>query len=149
MKHRTIWGAMLLTLSAMGAVAQDIPQSQVPALVVNSLQQQFPKAKNIDWELKNGLYEAEFETGLFGSDHELWIQHNGKIVRHKEDLSKNDLPKAVLAKVRKDFRGYRLEDVKRITEGRKVCYAFEVKSSRDEWKLMMDPNGNVLEKRRD
>ncbi|ULT28141.1 hypothetical protein KUH03_17015 [Sphingobacterium sp. E70] len=95
-------------------------QSQVPAVVVNSFQQKFPKAKGVDWEMKAGLYEAEFETGLFGTDHEVWIQSNGKIVRHKEELAKNDLPKAVIARVKKDFPGYRIEDVKRSLRNKRL-----------------------------
>jgi len=149
MNGKMILSACTLALSTIGAFAQDIPQSQVPAVVVNSFQQKFPKAKGIDWELKAGLYEAEFETGLFGTDHEVWIQSNGKIVRHKEELAKNDLPKAVIAKVKKDFPGYRIEDVKRITEEQKITYAFEVKSQTDEWKLVVDTQGNVLGKIRD
>ena len=149
MNGKMILSACILALSTIGAFAQDIPQSQVPAVVVNSFQQKFPKAKGIDWELKAGLYEAEFETGLFGTDHEVWIQSNGKIVRHKEELAKNDLPKAVIAKVKKDFPGYRIEDVKKITEEQKITYAFEVKSRTEEWKLVVDTQGNVLGKIRD
>lgn len=149
MNSKMILSACILALSTIGASAQDIPQSQVPAVVVNSFQQKFPKAKGVDWELKAGLYEAEFETGLFGTDHEVWIQSNGKIVRHKEELAKNDLPKAVIAKVKKDFPGYRIEDVKKITEEQKITYAFEVKSRADEWKLVVDTQGDILGKIRD
>lgn len=149
MNGKMILSACILALSTIGAFAQDIPQSQVPAVVVNSFQQKFPKAKGIDWELKAGLYEAEFETGLFGTDHEVWIQSNGKIVRHKEEFAKNDLPKAVIAKVKKDFPGYRIEDVKKITEEQKITYAFEVKSRTEEWKLVVDTQGNILGKLRD
>jgi len=149
MNGKMILSACILALSTIGAFAQDIPQSQVPAVVVNSFQQKFPKAKGVDWELKAGLYEAEFETGLFGTDHEVWIQSNGKIVRHKEELAKNDLPKAVIAKVKKDFPGYRIEDVKKITEEQKITYAFEVKSRTDEWKLVVDTQGDILGKIRD
>ncbi|MGE8292467.1 MAG: PepSY-like domain-containing protein [Sphingobacterium sp.] len=149
MNGKMILSACILALSTIGAFAQDIPQSQVPAVVVNSFQQKFPKAKGVDWELKAGLYEAEFETGLFGTDHEVWIQCNGKIVRHKEELAKNDLPKAVIAKVKKDFPGYRIEDVKKITEEQKITYAFEVKNRTEEWKLVVDTQGNILGKIRD
>ena len=149
MKRKMILSACILALTMTGAFAQHMPQSQVPAVVVNSFQQKFPKAKGVDWELKAGLYEAEFETGLFGTDHEVWIQNNGRIVRHKEEIAKNDLPKGVIAKVKKDFPGYRIEDVKKIAEEQKVTYAFEVKNGADEWKLVVDPQANVLGKIRD
>lgn len=149
MERKMILSACILALTTMGAFAQDMLQSQVPAVVVNSFQQKFPKAKGVDWELKGGIYEAEFETGLFGTDHEVWIQSNGRIVRHKEELAKNDLPKMITAKVKKDFPGYRIADVKKITEEQKITYAFEVKSGSDEWKLVSDTQGNILAKVRD
>lgn len=149
MERKMILSACILALTTMGAFAQDMLQSQVPAVVVNSFQQKFPKAKGVDWELKGGIYEAEFETGLFGTDHEVWIQSNGRIVRHKEELAKNDLPKRITAKVKKDFPGYRITDVKKITEEQKITYAFEVKSGSDEWKLVSDTQGNILTKVRD
>ncbi len=149
MERKMILSACILALTTMGAFAQDMLQSQVPAVVVNSFQQKFPKAKGVDWELKGGIYEAEFETGLFGTDHEVWIQSNGRIVRHKEDLAKNDLPKMIIAKLKKDFPGYRITDVKKITEEQKITYACEVKSGSDEWKLVVDSQGNILGKVRD
>lgn len=149
MNCKLIWSAFMLALTTTGAVAQDIPQSQVPAVVVNSFQQKFPKAKKVEWEVKGDTYEAEFETGLFGTDQEAWFQHNGRLLRYKTDINKRDLPKNVLDRVKRDFPGYRIDDAKRITAEQKVSYAFEVKSQKEEWKLVVDSQGNVLEKVRD
>lgn len=149
MNCKLIWSAFVLALTTTGAIAQDIPQSQVPAVVVNSFQQKFPKAKKVDWEVKGNVYEVEFETGLFGTDQEAWFQHNGKILRYKTEINKKELPKSVLDRVKRDFLGYRIEDAKKITAEQKVSYAFEVKNGKEEWKLVLDPQGNVLTKVRD
>ncbi len=149
MNSKLIWSAIIIALTTTGAIAQDIPQSQVPAVVVNSFQQKFPKAKKVDWELKGNIYEAEFETGLFGTDQEAWFQQNGKLVRYKTDFGKRDLPNKVLDRVKRDFPGYSIEDVTKITAEQKVSYAFEVKNRNDECKLVLDPQGNVLKQVRD
>lgn len=149
MNSKLIWSAIIIAFTTTGAIAQDIPQSQVPAVVVNSFQQKFPKAKKVDWELKGNIYEAEFETGLFGTDQEAWFQQNGKLVRYKTDFGKRDLPNKVLDRVKRDFPGYSIEDVTKITAEQKVSYAFEVKNRNDEWKLVLDPQGNVLKQVRD
>ena len=149
MNCKLIWSAFMLALTTTGAIAQDISQSQVPAVVVNSFQQKFPKAKKVDWELKGNVYEAEFETGLFGTDQEAWFQHNGKLLRYKTDINKRELPKNVVDRVKRDFPGDRIDDAKKITAEQKVSYAFEVKSQKEEWKLVVDSQGNVLEKIRD
>ncbi|WP_343321007.1 PepSY-like domain-containing protein [Sphingobacterium multivorum] len=149
MNCKLIWSAFVLALTTTGAIAQDIPQSQVPAVVVNSFQQKFPKAKKVEWEVKGNVYEVEFETGLFGTDQEAWFQPNGKVLRYKTEISKKELPKSVLDRVKRDFPGYRIEDSKKITAEQKVSYAFEVKNGKEEWKLVLDPQGNVLTKVRD
>ncbi len=149
MNCKLIWSAFVLALTTTGAIAQDIPQSQVPAVVVNSFQQKFPKAKKVEWEVKGNVYEVEFETGLFRTDQEAWFQPNGKVLRYKTEINKKELPKSVLDRVKRDFPGYRIEDAKKINAEQKVSYAFEVKNGKEEWKLVLDPQGNVLTKVRD
>jgi len=149
MNCKLIWSAFVLALTTTGAIAQDIPQSQVPAVVVNSFQQKFPKAKKVEWEVKGNVYEVEFETGLFGTDQEAWFQPNGKVLRYKTEINKKELPKSVLDRVKRDFPGYRIEDAKKIPAEQKVSYEFEVKNGKEERKLVLDPQGNVLTKVRD
>jgi hypothetical protein len=55
----------------------------------------------------------------------------------------------VLDRVKRDFPGYRIEDVKKSIAEQKASYVFEVKSRKEEWKLVLDQQGNVLTKVRD
>ncbi len=146
MKRSFLIGAFALQLFASTAFGQDIPQSQVPSVVVNSFQQKFPKAFDVEWELDGENYKVEFETGLLGTDHDAWYDKTGKLIRHKKKISKSDLPQKVLAKINSDFSGYRVDDVKKITEGNKVTYTLELKTFTEEWKVAFDSEGNVLSK---
>lgn len=146
MKKSFLIGVAAMFFKASTALGQDIPQNGVPSIIVNSFQQTFPKAIDIEWELKGELYKAEFETGLFGKDHEAWYNETGKLVKHKEEISKGDLPKKVTAKISKDFSGYRVDDVKKITEDNNVTYTLELKSFTKEWKMAFDKEGTVLNK---
>jgi len=146
MERKNFFSTLIVALSFITVSAQDIPQSQVPAVVINSFQQKFPKAADMDWELKGDLYEVEFETGLLGTDHEAWFNKTGKMIKHKEDISKRDLSKTVTAKLNQDFPGYRIDDVKKVTEGQKVTYTLEAKKGLDEWKIAIDAQGKVLSK---
>jgi len=146
MKRTIFFSTLIVALSFITVSAQDIPKSQVPAVVMNSFQQIFPKATDMDWELKGDVYEVEFETGLLGTDHEAWFNNNRKLIKHKEDISKRDLKKTVMTKLNKDFPGYRIDDVEKITEGQKVTYTLEAKKGFDEWKIAIDAQGKVLSK---
>jgi hypothetical protein len=146
MKRAFLIGSFALALFANTAFGQDIPQSQVPSVIVNNFQQTFPKAYDIEWELNGENYKVEFETGLLGTDHDAWYDKTGKLIRHKEEISKSDLPQKVLTKINNDFSSYRVEDVKKITESGKITYTLELKTFSEEWKVAFDSEGNVLSK---
>lgn len=146
MKRAFLIGSFALALFANTSSAQDLQQSQVPSLVVNSFQKSFPKAFDVEWKLNGENYKVEFEIGLLSTDHNVWYDKTGKLIRHKEEISKNDLPQKVLAKINRDFNGYSVDDVKKITEGDKVTYELELKTLTEEWKVAFDSEGNVLSK---
>lgn len=145
---------LILTISFLGLSfnqisAQDIHQSEVPSVILNHFQKTFSKASDIEWEIKGNLYEVEFETGFLGDDHKVLYSRDGKLVRHEEEISKSGLPKAVLASINRSFSGYRIDDVKKIAEGRKVVYKTELKNFTQEWKVLFDAQGRILQKRED
>ncbi|MGE6395849.1 PepSY-like domain-containing protein [Chryseobacterium scophthalmum] len=145
---------LILTISILGLSitnisAQDIRQSEVPSVILNHFQKSFPKAADIDWEIKGNYYEVEFETGFLGDDHKILYSRDGKLVRHEEEISKSNLPKTVLASITRSFNGYRTDDIKKITEGGKVIYNVELKNYSQEWKVVFDAQGRILQKKED
>lgn len=146
MKKIILITSFAFTCFANATFGQDVPQSQVPSLVVNNFQQSFPKAFDVEWELNGVNYKVEFETGLVRTDHEMWYDKTGKLLRHKEEISQSDLPQKVVTKINSEFSGYSVDDMKRITEGNKATYTLELKSFTEEWKVVFDADGNVLSK---
>lgn len=145
-KKNIVMSTLALSLFVTNTFAQDIPQSKVPSLVVNNFQQLFPKAFDVEWKLDGEMYKVEFETGLLNSDHDAWYNNVGKLVKHKEEISKNDLPQKVLIKINLDYSGYTIDDVEKITEGENTIYTLELKKNKEEWKLAFAPDGTVLSK---
>lgn len=149
MKTIVLIAAMAFLAATRPTYAQDIPQNQVPSLVLNNFQQSFKKALDIEWELDGEKYSVAFEIGIPGSDHEIWYDPTGKLLRHKKEISKNDLPKTVLEKLKSEYKSYRVDDVKKISEGGLDTYTLEVKTLTEEWKLTIDSQGNVTNKMAD
>lgn len=124
--------------------AQDIPQSQVPSVVLSSFNTSFPKAQDVEWEMENGLYNVDFEIG-WNVDHDVWYSATGEMVKHKEDVSPKDLPASVSKTIKDQFGDYSIDDLERITEGKDVVYKMEFESLMgQDWKVVMDDNGKVL-----
>lgn len=149
MKRYISLSIITLVFGVANIFAQDIPQSQVPSLVLNSFQQKYPKAYDVEWELKGDLYKVEFEKSLLGDDVEVWFDKSGKVVRSKEEISKSELPKAVLDKIDAEFKASIIKDVEKFNENGTISYKVEIKTIREEWDVLFDEKGNILSKKLD
>jgi len=149
MKRYISLSIITLVFGVANIFAQDIPQSQVPSLVLNSFQQKYPKAYDVEWELKGDLYKVEFEKSLLGDDVEVWFDKSGKVVRSKEEISKSELPKAVLDKIDTEFKATIIKDVEKFNENGTISYKVEIKTIREEWDVLFDEKGNILSKKLD
>lgn len=135
--------ALAISLSAQ---AQDIPQTQVPSVILNQFNKQFPKATDVEWEKDGNFYSVDFEIG-WNIDHEIWYNAEGKLVKHKEDISKSELPKAVNDRIQADFNGYSIDDLERLTDNGKVIYKMELNAlTQTDWDIVIDSEGKVISK---
>ena len=123
--------------------AQEIHKDEVPSVVLNIFKQKFPKAVDVEWELKNQLYKVEFEIGH--KDHEAWINSTGGIVKHKQDITANELPREVAASISKSYKGHRIDDVEKIESNKKFSYKVELKTLSKEEEVVFDQSGKVVE----
>jgi len=135
--------ALAISLSTQ---AQDMPQSQVPSVILNQFNNQFPKATDVEWEMDGNLYNVDFEVS-WNIDHEVWYNAEGKLIKHKEDISKSELPKAVNDRIQADFSGYSIDDLECITDNGKVIYKMELNAlTQTDWDIVIDSEGKVISK---
>ncbi|AGA79773.1 PepSY-like domain-containing protein [Echinicola vietnamensis] len=134
--------------TATVANAQDIAQRQVPSVILNKFHNDFPHAKDMEWEMKGTQYQVEFETGWW-TEHEIWYSAEGEQVKHVEEIPTKDLPNAVQTTVSKEFEGYAIDDAKRITENNKSNYLLDLDGRRYDWEVLIDPSGKVVSQRVD
>lgn len=138
---------LILALSAtLFSCAQTINPASAPAVVVNAFQQQFPKANDIEWEKKGANYEVEFEIGIKDKDHKLLIDPSGKILSHKQDIYKSELPAAVLNAIAQQFPDHKIDDVEKIEANGVTTYKMEVNRKPEEWKVLFSEDGKLLDK---
>ena len=141
-KQILIIGAALAMISAVNA--QEIPQNQVPSVILNDFHQQFPKATDIEWEMDGSSHHVEFELG-WNIDHEIWYTTDGKISKHKEEISKKELPKAVQNSIEANFKGYSIDDLERITDNSDTFYKMELKNLiKKDWDVIFNASGKII-----
>lgn len=138
-----------LLLIADFSFAQDILAHNVPSSIRSEFQKAFPNAKDVEWGQKGNRFEAEFEVGWLGYDHEILYDSVGNVVKHKAEISKRELPSKVSDKLKKDFKWYWIKDVKRIVENQDTVYLMEAQSVFQEYELALNADGVILDKLRD
>ncbi|WBL22718.1 PepSY-like domain-containing protein [Zunongwangia sp. HRR-M8] len=148
MKKQILILGTALTI-ASGLQAQEIPQTEVPSIIVNEFSKNYPEAKDIEWELEGNQYAVEFELD-WNTDHELWYDKQGKLLKHKEDISEKDLPKAVSETIKSEFDGYSIDDLERISQSGKVYYHIDFEALlKEDWEVVIDNKGSIISKKAD
>lgn len=109
---------------AFGSCASTIDQQEIPSVVINAVTTKYPDAKDLDWEVKNGIYEAEFDLGK--DDYEVWVNAEGTILKVEQDITNAQIPAAVLTKVKSDYKEFKVDDAKHIEIGKAVYYEIEL-----------------------
>lgn len=143
MKKYIICLSAVLIAGIGNGFAQDIPQGEVPAAVMQSFNEKFPKASDIEWERKGELYEVEFVLGRF-DDHEALFDASGNLTRHKGEIAKSSLPKAVADAIATKYPKYRIDDVDKITEGDRVTYKTELENGQEDFNVVFSEDGSVI-----
>lgn len=127
----------------MPVLAQDIRSNQVPSIVLNSFKKEFPQASGVDWEMKNGIYEVEFEIKRL--DHHLWLDAQGELVKHEQEIKARDLPAKIRQKIRSSYKGYRITEADQLTLPDRTLYKLELKTLTKEMNLVVDGEGQVIQ----
>lgn len=143
MKKKAVQLMAIFLLGAGTILAQDIQVSEVPSVIANNFKKEFPKANDIEWEIKGEVYNVEFEIGR-SMDYEAWYNASGKLVRYTQEISDKDLPKAITRAIKKQFKGYRVDDAKKIVENEVETYKVEIEKGKEEHDLMFSKNGKLI-----
>ncbi len=146
MKKFSLICVLSLLFSINIAFGQKIHKSSVPSLIMNSFQQEFPRAFDIEWNLEQDIYKVGFETGLRRHDNTVWYSKTGKKLKQKSEISKKSLPEKVLNSIKTNFDDYKISDIKVIKESGKEIYTLELKKIYEEWKVSIDSEGVITSK---
>jgi hypothetical protein len=147
MKRIFLFAASFFAFAQL-SFAQDLRQSQVPAVIANSFKNTFSDARFVEWERDGTMYQVDFETG-WNIDHEIWFKSTGEILRHKQDIKSKDLPATILQTLETTFKGYRISDVKMIKTETETTYTLEMNKFFEEWHLTLNEKGEILKQFQD
>ena len=113
--------------SAMFSCSQNVPPADIPSLVINTFQERFVDAVDIEWRKINGSFEAEFE--IENMDHAVKIDSSGKILIYMHEISSKELPEVIVTEINSGLQEYKLDEIDRIEAGGKIYYRLELEGN--------------------
>lgn len=134
--------SMLLVAFAMVVslgFSQKVKSADVPVVVRNAFEKQYPTAKEVTWDKEKNQYEASFDLNKI--DQSVLMDDAGKIVETEVEIEMNQLPKGVLDYVKKNYKGASVKEAAKITDSNGiVTYEAEIKGV----DLLFDSNGKFI-----
>lgn len=125
----TILAACFVVGACSISNAQDIDKKDVPAAVKSAFQKAYPKATDVEWELKNSNYEVEFDIAR--ADYKALYTPTGKTIFVEKDMSVRQLPAAIAKSIKSKYPKGRIDDVDQINTGGKVTYKIDIEGTPD------------------
>lgn len=144
---RTLKTIILLVFTIATVWAQDLKSTEVPEVVKIAFTKEFPNATDVEWERDRMYYKVEFEIDWM--DHEVWYTEEGMLQRKEIEIMQEDLPEAVLQEIEINYSEYFADEVKMLWYGNTTTYKMELESNKDNWEVIFDVDGRVLEERID
>jgi Putative beta-lactamase-inhibitor-like, PepSY-like len=104
---------LLVTGVVLGANAQKLDSSRVPAAVRHSFHKQFPEIDKVQWEKKSGAYEAGFKRGPQSMS--ALFTPKGLLTETEVDIPISSLPATVKDYIKAHYKE-RIKEAARITK---------------------------------
>ena len=144
---RIIIGLFILFIIATSSFAQNIDQSDIPAVVVNSFQLRFPNAENVNWKLINGKYFLDFK--LNSKLNRLTLDYKGKVLAHSKDLYSSEVPDFVHQAIAKRLTYFDIHDADWHEIGDSTLYEIRFKQDDKNQFFWVNTNGEIVKYRKE
>lgn len=142
---KTTFITAIIMLSATFAFSSCKSDGYVPAKnIVNAFKAKYPKAKQVEWEVKNTYQVAEFREGL--TEAKAWFDNNGNWMMTESDVSFRSLPAVIRNSFETgEYAKWKVEDVDKLERaGMETVYIIEVELGEQEVDLHYLENGTLV-----
>lgn len=134
---------ILAVFFLVGGIASSKAQNiiNVPSKVKTAFNRTYPRATDVDWEMKGSNYEADFD--LDKVDYKATYSAMGKLVSFEKDISNQQLPAIIAKAIKVKYPKGRIDDVEMINTGGKITYKIDIEGTPDV-KVWYGANGRFI-----
>lgn len=135
---------IICSIFVLGVSATNQKYEKIPAAAKTGFAAKFPTAQKVKWSIeKPGEFEAEFT--LNGVETSALLDAKGILLETETGIKESELPQAVKATLAKDFTGYKLDEIERVTDMKgTVTYEMEVAKGKEKQEVTFDMAGMIV-----
>lgn len=102
----------------------------------------FPKARDIDWEVAAEIYEVEFEIGRI--DYKAYYDKDGNLLMYKYNITESELPAVVKNAAFDKYPDSKIDDIDKVVKGTETYYVVEMEKDERDIKAAFNPEGTLI-----
>jgi hypothetical protein len=110
-----------------------------PAGLATRFGADFPKAREVEWEMAGDVYEVEFD--LKSRDCKAYYDIEGHLLAVVQEIRPSELPAAVKNTAKASYPKYHFEDIEKIRRGTEVLYRIEMEHRDAEAEFVLREDG--------
>ncbi len=115
---------------------------QAPEKIKAAFDQKYPDAEDVEWEMENGKWEAEFEVDE--KEMEALFDQNGNWLETETEMEDEDLPATVNETLKSQFKDYEVEEVEYLESPDATGYEIELEGDNGDIEVLIGKDGSVL-----
>lgn len=136
MKNLIILAALTCSLSAFAATEPTVNQK-----ILNTFNQVFKNAQNVQWSSLAAYTEASFENGSIKT--RATLDNNGRLLRTIKYYKEESLPSSILYRVKKKYCDQEVWGVTEMSVGDETTYNIVLKCKKYWYNVKADNNGGL------
>jgi hypothetical protein len=137
---------IVCSIFVLGVSAMNQKDEKIPAAAKTGFAAKFPTAQKVKWSIeKPGEFEAEFTLNKVETS--ALFDAKGTPLETETEIKESELPQAVKATLAKDFTGYKLDEIERVTDIKgTVTYEMEVAKGKEKQEVTFNMAGIIVSK---
>ena len=112
--------------------------ANVPSVVLNAFEAEYPKAADVEWEMFAEDYVVDFEVE--NVDYEAIFNAEGNMLKYKYKILATEVPEAIKNAIASDYTNYQIDDAEILVIENQLYYQVELDGNPDK-KLVFNDAG--------
>lgn len=138
MKSLLIILLLFITVSVISA------EDKVPEKVKTKMAELYPNAKELNWDIEDGNFEAEFEFN--GNDMSVTFDKNADVLETETKITFDKLPAKIQKNVKKDYPDHEVSEAAKIDKKGVIYYEVELEKGEKEFDVLYSADGSLIKK---